>query len=122
MHAALGGSAAGWSGSHTSSQSVCLTLLIAGSTALTRPHTATDNYLFFESAAAVPRMHLDTVNRTYASRVANGVVQWEEAYEGRECDVYRALMLPALGAVLVATILKGTVSSVDGSPRASASM
>ena len=51
---------------HSISQSVSLTLLIAGSTALTISHTATGNYLFFESAAAVPRMHPDTINRTYA--------------------------------------------------------
>ena len=47
------------------SQSVSLGLLRVGSIASTRSHTATDNYLFFESAAAVPQMHLDTVDWTY---------------------------------------------------------
>ena len=40
-------------------QSVSLALLIAGSTALTRPHMATDNHVFFESAAALLHTYPD---------------------------------------------------------------
>ena len=52
-----------------SSQSASLAPPIAGRTALTRLHTATDNCQLFKSAA-LPHMHTDTASRMYAEDVS----------------------------------------------------